>query len=149
MAQRARLALAAITCLGGCASPPPAPQPATPVASTAPLVKPTLEAYKQRVARRIAQVSGAPKAAPLPEVFKSIVVLQITVNPRGQPVHVAVLRSNDYAHLTQRALASVNNAAPFDAPEPALLQEGGSLSFLETFLFRDDDSFQLRSLVAQ
>jgi hypothetical protein len=38
------------------------------------------------------------------------------------------------------------NAAMYAAPEPALLQGAGSLSFLETFLFRDDDSFQLRRL---
>ena len=45
------------------------------------------------------------------------------------------------------AITRVVDAAPFAAPEAALLQGDGSVSFLETFLFRDDDSFQLRSLV--
>jgi hypothetical protein len=42
----------------------------------------------------------------------------------------------------------VIDAAPFAAPAPALLQDD-AVSFLETFLFRDDDSFQLRSLVGE
>jgi hypothetical protein len=58
-----------------------------------------------------------------------------------------VLRSNGYAHLEARALASVAKAAPFTPPAQVLLQGAGSVSFLETFLFRDDDFFQVRSLV--
>jgi len=60
---------------------------------------------------------------------------------------VSVFRSNGYPALAQRALDSVARAAPCAAPEPALLQAAGSLSFLETFFFRDDGSFQRRSLV--
>jgi protein TonB len=48
--------------------------------------------------------------------------------------------------LEDRALESVHRAAPFDAPSSQLLR-GGSVHFLETFLFRDDGRFQIRSLV--
>ena len=65
----------------------------------------------------------------------------------GAPLEVAVYRTNGYEELSARAIASVVDAAPFAPPASALLQGDGSVSFLETFLFREDDSFQLRSLV--
>jgi protein TonB len=136
-----KLALAAIASwLGGCAiAPPPAPS----------LVAPqTLDDYKRGVAQRIAAANAASSSAPLPDVMKSIVVLEITVDDLGAPRTVSVLRTNGYPELARRALQSVAKAAPFAAPGPALLQGASSMSFLETFLFRADDSFQLRSLVA-
>ena len=66
---------------------------------------------------------------------------------RGAPPRYRCIRSNGYVHLEQRALTSVVKAAPFTPPAPALLQGAGSVSFLETFLFRDDGFFQVRSLV--
>jgi hypothetical protein len=133
-----KIALAAITAwLGGCAI---APQPA-------PLGVESLDDYKRGVAKRIAAANSATYSAPLPEVLKSIVVLEITLDDRGTPLTVSVWRTNGYAELAQRALHSVAKAAPFAAPSPELTQGAGWVSFLETFLFRDDDSFQLRSLV--
>ena len=130
-----RLALAAIIAvLGACASAPPPSPPQT------------LEDYKRGVAKRIAVANGALDVAPLPAMLKSVIVLEITVDSAGAPLAVSVLRTNGYAPLTQRAIASVIDAGPFAAPAPALLQDD-AVSFLETFLFRDDDSFQLRSLV--
>ena len=82
------------------------------------------------------QVASGPRAAPTPRVDQA-----------GAPLEVAVYRTNGYEDLAQRAITRVVDAAPFDTPGPALLQGHGSVSFLETFLFRDDDSFQLRSLV--
>ena len=79
--------------------------------------------------------------------MKSIVVLEITLDALGRPLDISLLRSNGYPDLAQRAITSVTTAAPFTAPAPALLQGAASLSFLETFLFRDDDCFQVRSLV--
>jgi hypothetical protein len=38
---------------------------------------------------------------------------------------------------------------PLPPPPGALLDETRSLSFLETFLFRDDGLFQVRSLVGE
>jgi len=135
-----KFALAAVAAfLAGCATAPP-PAPA--------LLSPTLDDYKRDVAKRIAAANAASYSAPSPEVMKSIVVLEITVDDLGAPLTVSVLRTNGYGELAQRALQSVAKAAPFAAPGPALLQGASSMSFLETFLFRDDDSFQLRSLVA-
>lgn len=121
--------------LAGCATPPP----------PAPL--PTVDDYKLGVAKRIVAASPDTYSTPVPEVLKSIVVLEITVDPDGAPLEVAALRTNGYEDLTLRAITSVVDASPFAAPAPALLAGGESLSFLETFLFRDDDTFQLRSMV--
>ena len=106
-----------------------------------------LTEYKRRVAHRIVQTSLETYSAPLPEVMKSIVVLEITVDRAGHATAISVYRSNGYVHLEERALASVAKAAPFTPPAPAVLRGTGSVSFLETFLFRDDDFFQVRSLV--
>ena len=139
--QKKKLASVAIAALlGGCAiAPAPTPFLSAPQ---------TLDDYKRGVAKRIAAANAETYSAPLPEVMKSIVVLEITVDGLGAPLKLSVYRSNGYPVLAQRALDSVAKAAPFAAPGPTLLQGAGSMSFLETFLFRDDDSFQLRSLVA-
>ena len=130
-----KLAIAAIaTVLTGCATPPaPAPQ--------------SLNDYKLGVAKRIAEVSRDTYSTPVPPMLKSIVVLEITLDKAGAPLEVTAFRNNGYEELTLRAITSVVDAAPFPVPEPTLLQASGTVSFLETFLFRDDDTFQLRSLV--
>jgi TonB family protein len=136
--------------LGACAPAPPAHNDSqVPRQRAAPPLpyKAALNDYKRRVALRIVQTSAQTYSQPLPPVMKSIVVLEITVDRSGRASAVSVFRSNGYAHLEQRALASVARAAPFIPPAPALLQGAGSMSFLETFLFRDDDFFQVRSLV--
>lgn len=134
---RKRLALAAIGALiGGCATPP-----APPVAVS------TLNDYKLGVAQRIAATSRDTYSTPVPEMLKSIVVLEITVDKAGAPLEVVAFRTNGHEDLTLRAITSVVDAAPFAAPADSLLQSTGTVSFLETFLFRDDDAFQLRSLV--
>ena len=132
-----KLALVAIaTLFAGCATPPAPPAPL-----------PTLDDYKLGVAKRIVAASRETYSTPVPEMLKSIIVLEITVDQAGAPLEVSALRTNGYEELTLRAITSVVDAAPFAAPEPTLLHGAGSLSFLETFLFRDDDTFQLRSLV--
>ncbi len=132
-----KLALAAIAAVAaGCSTQPVAPP--------APL--PTLDDYKLGVAKRIVATSRDTYSTPVPEMLKSIVVLEIAVDPAGAPLEVSVFRTNGYEGLTHRAIASVIDAAPF-APPAATLVRDGSLRFLETFLFRDDDAFQLRSLV--
>jgi hypothetical protein len=133
-----KLALAVLAAvLAGCATPPPA----------RPVAQPTLDDYKRIVAKRIAAASRDTYSEPVPDMLKSIVVLEITLDKAGAPLEVAVYRTNGYEALSARAIASVVDAAPFAPPASALLQGDGSVSFLETFLFRDDDSFQLRSLV--
>ena len=106
----------------------------------------TIDEYKALVAQRIASASSETFADPLPEVLRSIVVLNISIDRNGEPRQVSVRRSNGIRALEQRAQESVRRAAPFDAPSSQLLR-GGSIDFLETFLFRDDGKFQIRSLV--
>jgi TonB family protein len=105
-----------------------------------------LDGYKKLVARRIVQAHRHTYSEPMPQIMKSIVVLDITIDRLGRPVEVLVHRSNGYRQLEQRALESVVRAGPFAPPEPELL-EGDAVSFLESFLFRQDDFFQVRSLV--
>lgn len=106
----------------------------------------TLDAYKQEVARWIYRSSaenlfhGAP-----PPMLKSIVVLTVTVDAHGQPRHIAVQRSNGYGALNQLAMQSVKRAAPLPRPGRSLMR-GGVAEFSETWLFRDDGRFQIRSL---
>jgi len=106
-----------------------------------------VDAYKKLVARRIVQRARDVYSEPMPEVMKSVVVLHITIDRAGNLVEASVYRSNGYRELESRALESVARAAPFAAPAPGLLEGATHLTFLETFLFRDDDCFQIRSLV--
>ena len=107
----------------------------------------TLDGYKIEVAKRIAGASPDLFSDPLPEVLKSIVVLDIAIGRDGVPQQVSVRRSNGFRQLEQKAEASVRKAAPFSAPGPEVLRGASSVRFLETFLFRDDGRFQIRSLV--
>jgi periplasmic protein TonB len=132
--------------LAGCASAPDAP-PLEPVstvppapAARAPAPTASAEGYKRDFAAKVAQVNGDAIAESLPEMLKSVVVLNVSVDSRGNLTHVSVRRSNGYRDLENRAMDSVRRAAPFAAP-------GRTVSFLETFLFRDDGRFQIRSLV--
>src|SRR5438309_11446208 len=70
--------------------------------------------YKRTVASRIVAANEEVFFEPLPEMLKSVVVLEITVDRRGYPLDVYVIRSNGYPELEQVALASVLRAAPFD-----------------------------------
>jgi periplasmic protein TonB len=122
----------------------PQPQVAT---SQRPGAYPMLEAYKKLVARRIVQRARDVYSEPMPEVMKAVVVLDITIDRAGNLVEASVYRSNGHRELESRALESVARAAPFAAPAPGLLEGAMQLTYLETFLFRDDDCFQIRSLV--
>lgn len=145
--------------LASCSEPPRAPDPSTPRQAVAPppaaepspppVIRPlTLEGYKRAFAEHVARASTDVFDDPLPEVLKSIVVLDITIGRGGELRRVAVRRSNGFRALENRALDSVRRAAPFIAPPRAIRRGEGSVNFLETFLFRDDGRFQIRSLVA-
>ena len=106
----------------------------------------TLDGYKKDFAGRIARTSGDMYSEPAPEVLKSIVVLDIAIDRDGNLRHVAVRRSNGFRALEHRAMDNVRRAAPYAAPPFAIRRADGSVSFLETFLFRDDGRFRILSL---
>jgi len=155
-----------ITCsviLAGCAhqrteTPPMQPEvvPPGPIAKVPSVATPaprpskratTLPDYKVEVAKQIASASTDLFSDPIPEVLKSIVVLDIRIGRDGAPQQVSVRRSNGFRQLEQRAESSVRKAAPFSAPAPEVLRGASSVQFLETFLFRADGRFQILSLV--
>jgi protein TonB len=127
--------------------PPVAVVPAPlPEVQRPPAVSVTMEDYKRVFAERVAFASPDIFEDPLPEVFKSIVVLDVTIGRDGQVLRVAVHRSNGYKDLEQAALNSVRRAAPFAAPGPRVRRGDGSVNFLETFLFRTDGRYRILSL---
>jgi len=139
--------------LGACSSrapvsqPPPASANPPAAAAPAPLIPPlTLDAYKKSVAERVARASPDIFTEPLPEMFKSIVVLDITIDREGRLEQVTVRRSNGYKALENRAIESMKRAAPFSAPAITVRGRDGSVRYLETFLFRNDGRFRIRSL---
>lgn len=154
------LSFACIICaalLAACAtqsSAPSGPQAAAPQAAAPPpsshrIVPPlTLDAYKKALAEQVARSSPDLYSDPIPEMLKSIVVLDITIDRDGKLARVAVRRSNGYKALENKAMESVRRAAPFSAPAFTIRRSDGSVNFLETFLFRDDGRFRILSLVS-
>jgi protein TonB len=106
----------------------------------------TLEQYKAEVAHAVLHANAEHTfIGRLPEVLKSIVVLQIFIDRDGSAYDVRMFRSNGYQELESRAMQSVRAAA---LPKPSAAVTGGrsSVSFTETWLFRDDGKFQIRTL---
>lgn len=142
-AEAPNLPAGAAVVIGPVASVPPGQAAAVPPRADAPL---TLDGYKRLVAERIHRVSAETYTDAPPEVLKSIVVLEVTLGRAGQLERVSVRRSNGFKALEDRAMDSVRRAAPFEAPPSAVLrQAGGSVTFLESFLFRSDDRFRILS----
>ncbi len=145
--------IAAVLLLPACAPQsrivPSPPIAMPPVAAPAPTPAPAgdVDAYKALVASEVWVRNAEVYAEPVPGMLKSIVVLEITIDRAGNPIDIGVYRSNGYKHLEARALESVVRAAPFPAPAAGVLDGPGCVTFLETFLFRADERFQLRSLV--
>jgi protein TonB len=145
------LGIAAVV-VAACGSPtppePPAPKPAPPAPQQAAPVAPpiaTLDDYKREIAGRVLKASAANtfEGTP-PHLLRAVIVLQVTVDDKGAIRGVRTLRTPD-DELASVATRSVRAAAPFPAPPPGLLRRG-ELAFMETWLFRDDGRFQVRSL---
>jgi protein TonB len=123
-------------------------QPPRSAAAPAPLIPPlTLDGYKKEFAEQVARVSPEIFSEPIPEMLKSVVVLDVTIDQEGRLQRIAVRRSNGYRALENLAMDSVRRAAPFAAPAWTVRRGNGSVNFLETFLFRADGRFQILSLV--
>ena len=101
----------------------------------------SLDIYKRIVALDIVQSTPGAYCQPGEEMLKSVVILELQISADGALLAASVVRSNGHPELAQVALDSVKAAAPFAPPE------SGQVQFLETFLFREDDCFLIRSLV--
>jgi TonB family protein len=126
---------------------------ATPLAAASPSITPfrsqarTLDDYKKDAASRIVALSKNELATSLPPILKSVVVLDITVDADGNVTRAALWRSNGYEDLERIALASVKRAGKLPAPSPEVLKGQESVRFLETWLFRHDGRYHVRSVV--
>jgi protein TonB len=156
---KTRRVLPAIIALAmvGCSAPPaptaPAPAPAPAPTAPPPLAKLPPEPsrteadWRRAVAHHIQSASAAKvfEGRP-PNPLKAVVVLDVTVAADGRLLRVSVLRAPAHAReLGDEAVRTVRHAAPLPAPPRALLNHG-SIRFTETWLFRQDDRFQLRTL---
>lgn len=165
-------ALIATLLLAACGAPAPAPTP--PVASrtqpapivsppvetidvrpatppTAPKVRlaaldPALEDWKRTAAEKVYAVNRAQLFDGRPEhLLRAVIVVEATVDRQGRVTRSKILRSPGIASLNSVALGSLKAASPLPAP-PSKLVARGPLVFSETWLFRKDGRFQLRSL---
>lgn len=154
------LSLALLALLAACSTPPaekvrqaetagqqvPPLAKAAPTAATPSAAATTIDDYKKDFALKIVNGNRQVFDDPLPKMLKSIVVVDVTIDRHGKLSGVTVRRSNGYKELEKIALASVREAAPFDPPARSMGRRDGSVNFLETFLFRDDGRFQVRTL---
>ena len=150
-------ALPVVVLVAGCAvtepprdaAPPDTSRPAVTDPSKPPLAVSnarTLDEYKADVAHAVLH-ANADKTfiGQLPEVLKSVVVLRVAIDRNGFPYQVTVMRSNGYKELEARAIQSVR-AGALPRPSGAVTGGHGYVSFMETWLFRDDGKFQIRTL---
>lgn len=123
-------------------APAPPPQAATPKPEPA---RTPLDRYKRAVAQQILQANAASTYDGVPpHLLRAVIVLQLTVDGKGALTGVKTLRSRSAEHAVA-ATKSVRTAGPLPAPPRELLR-GGRLEFAETWLFRDDGKFQVRSV---
>jgi periplasmic protein TonB len=152
---------ATVSCLAilaGCTSAPlpvdhaPAPQanvpPPAPPAASGPTqsLALTVDGYKRDVAKHIYQVNAQELfEGPPPPILQSVIVLSIVVDANGNPKAVTVFRTNGYRNHEEAAVRSVMRAAPLPMPN-RLFMKAGQVQYTETWLFRDDGRYQIRSL---
>jgi len=153
-------AVAAGVLVVGCTAPPapstpggqPVPRPAAPAvppgAPSPKAAEPQSEAdWRRALAQRILAANpdrvfeGRP-----PHPLKAVVVLELTVGADGRLQRATVLRAPDHAReLGAEAVRTAQAASPLPAPPRALLGRGAA-RLTETWLFRGDNRFQLRTL---
>jgi TonB family protein len=106
----------------------------------------TMDAYKRHFAERVTQHGKDQLADSLPVILKGVIVLDVTIDAQGNVTALKVWRSNGYKDIEQTALASVRKVGRFPAPSAEVLGGASSVRFLETWLFRPDGRFQVRSM---
>lgn len=104
-----------------------------------------LDRYKRTVADQILKANAAQTFEGVPpHLLRAVIVLQLTIDARGRLVSVKTLRTPDQK-LAAVAAKSARDAGQLPAPPRELLR-GGHLEIAETWLFRNDGRFQVRSL---
>lgn len=134
-------------------SPPPAPQPSAPSPQAAapsarkPAESETEQQWRRALAEHIVAANrervfdGRP-----PNPLKAVVVLELTVGADGRLQRATVLRAPEHArNLGAEAVRTAQAASPLPPP-PRDLASRGAVRFTETWLFRDDNRFQIRTL---
>ncbi len=121
---------------------PLAPGPAQPPISSAT----SLTGYKVAVANQVYQANAAGVfSGQLPPLLRSVVVLNVVIDAQGRLVSANVYRDNGDRETRAIALASLSHAAPLPRPAPEMLRRG-RIEYLESWLFRKDGKFQVRSI---
>jgi protein TonB len=132
------------------AAPPSAPRSATPVTPPAGRSSDAQSEsdWRRALAQHILTVNrdrvfeGRP-----PHPLKAVVVLELAVGADGRVQNASVMRAPDHAReLGAVAVRTAQAASPLPPPPRALLGRSTSVRFTETWLFRQDDRFQLRTL---
>jgi TonB family protein len=151
---------AAAAIAAGCATPPPpaatvkppapvvaTPAPPPPAVAVRPPSQMSEAEWRRALAQHIMQVNrdrvfdGRP-----PHPLKAIVVLELTVAADGRVQRASVLRAPDHAReLGAEAVRTAQAASPLPPP-PRSVAGQGATRFTETWLFRHDNQFQLRTL---
>ena len=104
----------------------------------------TLDAYKKEVARLIYKMSAKHIfAEPARPLLKAVIVVSISIAPDGT-ARASVIRGNGFPELEDLAMESVKRATPLPRWKGA--RDGEVIAYMETWLFRHDDRFQIRSI---
>jgi protein TonB len=152
---RAALRLAPLALLlAACAQKAPSPEAQPPLAvappaAAAPSAASTassLTGYKVEVAKRVYETNaGQVFTGKPPPLLRSIVVLSVVVDEKGDVLGTRIFRDNGDAETRAAALASLRRAMPLPRPTRAVLRRG-QVEYLESWLFRRDGKFQMRTL---
>jgi TonB family protein len=105
----------------------------------------TVDAYKKHFAELISERGKDQLADTLPVILKGVIVLDVTIDHEGNVTELKLWRSNGYKELEKTALESVRKVGRFPAPSEAVRGGQPSVRFLETWLFRHDGRYRVRS----
>ncbi len=105
----------------------------------------TIDAYKRHFADRVTEEAKDRLADKLPVILKGVIVLDVTIDHEGNIAELKLWRSNGYDDLERTALESVRKVGRFPAPSESVLGGQQYVRFLETWLFRHDGKFRVRS----
>ena len=106
---------------------------------------PSVDAYKKQFAELISERGKDRLADTLPVILKGVIVLDVTIDHEGNVTELKLWRSNGYPDIEKTALESVRKVGRFPAPSEAVRGGQQSVRFLETWLFRHDGRFRIRS----